>query len=176
MGLFILKNLIGGIMNSNLQNKIDTVAEIKEKLEKAKSVVFVDFKGINVADDTKFRSEFRKNNSDYKVYKNRLMLRALNEMGYTGYEKYLEGTTAFAFSYEDEIAAAKIVADTAKTNNKIVAKCGILNGNFQSGEDVIRLGNLPNKETLIAQLLSVLNGPIRGLACALKAISEKENA
>lgn len=163
-------------MNANLQSKINTVSEIKEKLEKAKSVVFVDFKGVNVEQDTKMRSEFRKSNSDYKVYKNRLMLRALNELGYTGYDKYLEGTTAFAFSYEDEVAAAKVVATTSKSNDKVVAKCGILNGKFLSSEEVVKLGNLPNKETLIAQLLSVLNGPMRGLACALKAISEKESA
>ena len=161
-------------MNTNLQNKANIVSEIKEKLEKSKSVVFVDFKGVNVEQDTKLRSDFRKSNSDYKVYKNRLMLRALNEMGLTGYDKYLEGTTAFAFGYEDEVAAAKVVVENAKTNNKLVAKCGILNGKMLSAEEVNHLGSLPNKETLIAQLLSVLNGPVSGLARALNAIAEKQ--
>ena len=161
-------------MNENLQNKANIVAEIKDRLSKAKTVVFVDYKGINVAEDTKMRSDFRKNNDDYKVYKNRLMLRALNELGYEGYEKYLEGTTSFAFGYEDEVSAAKVVTETMKGNKNLTIKCGILNGKFMDSAEVEKLGNLPNKETLIAQLLCVLNGPARNLACTLKAVSEKE--
>ena len=163
-------------MNENLQNKANIVSEIKDKLSRAKSVVFVDYKGINVTDDTKLRSEFRKNNDDYKVYKNRLMLRALNELGYTGFDSYLEGTTAFAFGYEDEVSAPKVVTETSKNNKNLVVKCGIVNGKLADKEEIEKLGNLPNKETLIAQLLCVLNGPARNLACTLKAISEKEQA
>ncbi|MBE5746287.1 MAG: 50S ribosomal protein L10 [Clostridiales bacterium] len=163
-------------MKENLQNKANLVTEIKDKLSKAKTVVFVDYKGINVVDDTKLRSEFRKNNDDYKVYKNRLMLRALNELGYTGFDSYLEGTTAFAFGYEDEVSAAKVVTETAKTNKNLVVKCGIMNGKFMDKAEVEKLGNLPNKETLIAQLLCVLNGPARNLACTLKAVVDKEQA
>ncbi len=161
-------------MNGNLQNKVNLVTEIKDKLSKAKTVVFVDYKGINVSDDAKMRSKFRKNNDDYKVYKNRLVLRALNELGLEGYESYLEGTTAFAFGYEDEVSAAKVVTETMKENKNLSIKCGILNGEFMDKANMERLGNLPNKETLIAQLLCVLNGPARNLACTLKAISEKE--
>lgn len=163
-------------MNENLRNKVNLVNEIKDKLSKAKTVVFVDYKGINVIDDTKLRSEFRKNNDDYKVYKNRLMLRALNELGYTGFDSYLEGTTAFAFGYEDEVSAAKVVTETSKTNKNLVIKCGIVNGKLVDKAEVEKIGNLPNKETLIAQLLCALNGPARKLACTLKAISEKEEA
>ncbi len=161
-------------MNENLQNKANVVAEIKDKLSKAKSVVFVDYKGISVTDDTKMRSEFRNNNSDYKVYKNRLVLRALNELGFTGFDSYLEGTTSFAFGYEDEVCAPKVVANTMKTNKNLKIKCGIINGKFADEKEMENLGNLPNKETLIAQLLCVLNGPARNLACTLKAIAEKE--
>ena len=163
-------------MNENLRNKVNLVNEIKDKLSKAKTVVFVDYKGINVTDDTKLRSEFRKNNDDYKVYKNRLMLRALNELGYTGFDSYLEGTTAFAFGYEDEVSAAKVVTETSKTNKNLVIKCGIVNGKLVDKAEVEKIGSLPNKETLIAQLLCALNGPARKLACTLKAVSEKEEA
>lgn len=161
-------------MNENLQNKANIVAEIKDKLSKAKSVVFVDFKGTSVSDDTKLRSDFRANNSDYKVYKNRLMLRALNELGYAGFESYLEGTTSFAFGYEDEVCAPKVVTTASKDNKNLKIKCGIINGRFADSSEMEKLGNLPNKETLIAQLLCVLNGPARNLACTLKAIAEKE--
>ena len=160
-------------MNENLQNKMNVVSEIKDKLTKAKSVVFVDYKGINVSDDTKMRSEFRKNNSDYKVYKNRLVLKALNDLGYTGFESFLEGTTAFAFGYEDEVSACKVISTSMKDNENLKIKCGIVNGKMVDSAEVVKLGNLPSKETLIAQLLCVLNGPARNLACTLKAISEK---
>ncbi len=161
-------------MNENLQNKAKIVNEIKEKLSKAKSVVFVDYKGIDVANDTAMRSEFRKSDSDYKVYKNRLMLRALNEMGLTGFESYLEGTTSFAFGYVDEVSAPKVLVNRMKDDKNIKIKCGILNGKFVDSDEMVKLGNLPNKETLIAQLLCALNGPARKLACTLKAIAEKE--
>lgn len=161
-------------MNENLQNKANVVSEIKDKLSKAKSVVFVNYQGTSVSEDTKLRSDFRANNSDYKVYKNRLMLRALNELGYSGFESYLEGTTSFAFGYEDEVCAPKVVANASKTNKNLVIKCGIINGRFADSAEMVKLGNLPNKETLIAQLLCVLNGPARNLACTLKAIAEKE--
>lgn len=161
-------------MNENLQNKVSLVSEIKDKLSRAKTVVFVDYKGTSVCDDTKMRGEFRKNGDDYKVYKNRLVLRALNELGLDGYDKYLEGTTAFAFGYEDEVSAAKVITESKKTNQNLTIKCGIFNGKFMDSAEVEKLGNLPNKETLIAQLLCVLNGPARNLACTLKAITEKE--
>lgn len=161
-------------MNENLQNKMSLVSEIKDKLSKAKTVVFVDYKGTNVTSDTKMRSEFRKNGDDYKVYKNRLVLRALNELGMEGFDKYLEGTTAFAFGYSDEVAAAKVITTSKKENKNLNIKCGILNGKFMDSAEVEKLGNLPNKETLIAQLLCVLNGPARQLACTIKAIADKE--
>ena len=79
-------------MNANLEAKQAIVEEIKEKIQKAKTVVFVDYRGITVEADTKMRAEIRKSGSEYKVYKNRLVVRALNELGFEGCEKYLEGT------------------------------------------------------------------------------------
>lgn len=161
-------------MNTNLESKIELVSEIKGKLEKAKSVVFVDYSGLNVAEADKLRKDIRKSQAEYKVYKNRLLIRALNELGISGVDAHLNGTTSVAFSYEDEVSAAKIIVDTIKETKKMSVKFGLLNGKVVDEAYVTTLSQLPTKEVLVAQLLSVLNGPMSGLARALDAISKKE--
>ena len=95
-------------MSANLELKKELVESIKSDLKDAKSIVFVDYRGITVAEDTAMRKEFRENNVKYKVFKNRLLVRALNDLGIEGYDaKMFEGTTAVAFS-TDEVAPAKV--------------------------------------------------------------------
>lgn len=160
-------------MNNNMKNKQKLIEEIKIKLQNAKSVVFVDYKGTSVDKDTALRSAFRKAGCEYKVYKNRLVLRALNELDITGFEDKLNGTTAIAFGI-DEVGAAKVLLEMSKNNKNFQTKFGILDKHFVDGKTVEHLGSLPTKEVLVAQLLSVIIGPIRNLACCVKAISEKE--
>jgi large subunit ribosomal protein L10 len=172
-------------MSTNLENKKQLVEEIKEKLESAKSVVFVDYKGLNVAEANKLRRDFKESNSEYKVYKNKLLLRALNDLGISGVDAHLSGTTSVAFGYEDEVAPAKIIVEAIKNTKKMSVKFGLLDGQVVSEDNVKSLSQLPTKEVLVAQLLSVLNGPAtslarvlnaptQGLALALNAIAEKE--
>jgi large subunit ribosomal protein L10 len=163
-------------MNANLESKKQLVEEIKEKLQAAKSVVFVDYAGLNVAEADKLRKEFRNNQAEYKVYKNRLLLRALQELGISGVDAHLEGTTSVAFGYEDQVTAAKIIANTIKETKKMSIKFGLLDGAVVDGEYVKKLSQLPTKEVLVAQLLSVLNGPMSALARALDAIKQKQEA
>jgi large subunit ribosomal protein L10 len=160
-------------MNTNLENKKQLVEEIKGKLEKAQSVVFVNYSGLNVAQADKLRKDFRENNAEYKVYKNRLMLRALNELGISGVEEHLSGTTSVAFGYENQVVPAKLLADAAKESNTMAVKFGIFDGKVVDSNYVKQIASLPPKEILIAQLLSALNGPVSGLARALNAIAEK---
>ena len=150
------------------------VEEIKQKLEKAKTVVFVDYRGMSVADDTKMRANFRANGAEYHVYKNRLMLRALNELGYTGCESYLEGTSAVAFGFEDEIAPAKIVVNSKTETCEFKIKFGIYNNKVVSADEIKNLANIPSREVLLAQLVGMLQSPMRGLAVCLKAIADKQ--
>ncbi len=171
-------------MSANLEAKKQIVSEIKDKLSKAKSVTFVDYRGLTVEEDTALRREFKKNGSEYKVYKNRLMLLALNELGIQGAEEYLQGTSAVAFSYDDEVAGAKIVCEAATKTKKLTVKFGLLNGNFVESKEIEELAKLPSKEVLLAKLLGTLNGPVsalcrvlnaptQGLAIALNAIATK---
>lgn len=153
--------------------KAAQIEEIKEKIGKCGAFVVVDYKGISVADDTKLRSDFRKNDVEYRVLKNRLVLRALSELNIGGFEGHLEGPTAIAFAYGDPLAAAKVVSENAKTVKAIEIKCGLMDGAYIDAETVAKLAAIPSKEVLLAQLLGLLQSPISGLARALQQIAEK---
>ena len=171
-------------MSANLEAKKLVVEEIKEKISKAKTIAFVDYRGITVGEDTELRRKFRENGCDYKVYKNRLMLKALSDLGIECPANYFEGTTAVAIGYEDEVAPAKIVCNFVKENKKMAIKFGILNGTSVDAKNIEALATLPSKEELIAKLLGTLNNtasslcrvltaPSRGLVVALNAVATK---
>ena len=162
-------------MSANLELKKELVESIKAEFKEAKSLIFVDYRGITVSEDTAMRKEFRENGVTYKVYKNRLMIRALNELGITDFDaKMFEGTTAVAFS-SDEVAPARIFCDNQKKINKMAVKFGIVNGQIMNQAQVEELAKIPSKEVLIAMLLGTLNAPVAALARALNAIAEKQN-
>ena len=162
-------------MGANLESKKEIVAQIAEQFKNAKSIIFVDYRGITVAEDTVLRQNFRKENVTYKVYKNRLLLRALQSLNIEGLdEKMFEGTTAVAFS-EDEVAPARIFCEQSSKLNKMAVKFGIVNGQIMDKAQVEELAKIPSKEVLIAMLLGTLNAPVSALARALNAIAEKQN-
>lgn len=157
-----------------LEQKKQLVAELAEKMKNASSGVLVDYKGINVADDTALRAEMRKNGVDYKVIKNTLIRFAAKEAGLEGLDEFLEGTTALAISADDVIAPAKVVNEFAKKNEDIYnIKAGFMDGKVVSVEEIKALANLPSRDVLLGRLVGSLQGPIFGLALVLKAIAEK---
>ena len=161
-------------MSSNLTLKKEVVAEFIEKYKNAKSVIFVGYKGINVAQDTKLRRDFRNNNVEYKIYKNRLIVKALEQLGVTGYDpKLLEGTTSVVFA-PDEVVGAKVLFENNKEFKILEAKFGIVNGEIVDNKKVEVLAKTPNKETLIAMLMGMLNAPVSALARALNEIAKKQ--
>lgn len=168
-----------------LQSKISMVEEIREKIEKAQSIVLVNYRGLDVSEITELRRLYREAGVDYKVYKNTMMVRAFNAAGYEGFDEFLKGPSAVAFGVEDMIAPAKITSDFAKEHDELEIKSGIVDGKILSASEVESLAKLPPKEVLLAQLLGGLNGPIqglanvmngniKGLAVALNAIAEKK--
>ena len=162
-------------MSANLELKKELVESIKTELQDAKSIVFVDYRGITVAEDTAMRKEFRENGVTYKVFKNRLLIRALDGLGITGYDpKMFEGTTAVAYA-SDEVAAARVFCKHAENLKKMAVKFGIVNGQIMNQAEVEQLAKTPSKEVLIAMLLGTLNAPIAAMARALYAIAEKQN-
>ena len=157
----------GEIMAAGMANKAIIIEEIKDKLSRAKGVVLVDYSGINVQEVTELRAQFRKANVEYKVYKNTLVLRAANELGIEDLEQYLHGTTAFAFDYENPVAPAKVLTEYIGKIKKMQIKSGILESRVVSAAGVEDLSKLPSKEILVAQLLGVMNAPVRDFASVL---------
>ena len=160
-------------MSANLEAKKTAVEEIKNLISNSKSIVLVDYKGINVSDDTVLRKTLRENNIVYKVIKNSLFKKACEQLGIEGLNEALNGTTAFAFGGEDETAAPRLVKKATKDYSALSIKAGLYNGKAIDEKEVMALASIPSKEQLVAQLLYVLNAPVSGLARALKAIAEK---
>lgn len=173
--------------NKVLEQKKALVSDLAEKLKNSCAGVFVNYKGINVADDTKLRKELREAGIEYAVIKNTMLLRASEQAGLDGLDSILKGTTAVAISKDDYASAARILSDFSKDNKSFKAKAGFIDGRVISQAEVDELAKLPNKEVLIAQVLgtmnapiaglaTVLNGTIRSLAIVLSAIAEKQSA
>ncbi|MBC8535759.1 50S ribosomal protein L10 [Feifania hominis] len=159
-----------------LEQKKQAVVELTEKMKKAASGVFVDYKGITVEADTKLRAEFRKAGVEYAVVKNTLTRFATKELGYE-LDEVLNGTTALALCEEDPIAPAKIIHEfSSKNGDCLKVKAGFVDGKVVSVEEIDRLAKLPSRETLVAQVLYGFNSPIVGLAVVLNAIKEKLEA
>lgn len=157
-----------------LEQKKAIVADLAEKMKNASCGVLVDYKGINVEDDTKLRAEMRKNNVEYTVIKNNLIRFAAKEVGFDALDEVLHGTTAIAISMDDVIAPAKIIADYAKKDEKVFnIKAGFVEGRVLDANEVKQLAATPSREVLLAKMLGSLKGPITSLAIALNAIVEK---
>ena len=136
--------------------------------------VLVDYKGINVEDDTKLRRQLREAGVEYAVIKNTLIRFAAKELGFEALDEHLNGTTALAISTTDDvIAPAKILGDFAKTHENFTIKAGYLEGKVVDADEVKKLASMPSKEVLIAQVLYSFNYPIMQLAIACDAIVKK---
>lgn len=158
-----------------LQEKQAYVEALTEKLQNAVAGVIVSYKGISVADDTALRRKMREAGVDYAVVKNTMLRRAAENVNLSGLNDVLEGSTALAVS-TDYTAAARILCEYAEKSDTFEVKAGFVDGEVIDAARVQELSKLPNKEGLLSMLLSVLNGPIRGLAVALNAIAEKGGA
>ncbi len=162
-----------------LEEKKQIVAELTEKLKNAASGVIVDYKGINVEQDTNLRKSFREAGVEYSVIKNTLLRFAVKEAGLSELESVLEGTTALAISNDDEVAPAKVFKDFLKDNAGLEIggfKAGFSDGKVLSVAEVEELANIPSREVLITKVACGLNSIIASLAFAIKAVSEKEPA
>lgn len=163
-----------GHLSASQLEKRELVEQIKTKIQDSQSFVIIDYKGLTVAQDTEFRTEFRKNGAEYRVLKNTLVKKALNELGYTEFDEALNGPSAFAFGTEDALAPAKVAAEGCKKYKTLQIKCGMFDKAFANVETVDAMSKVPNRETLLAMLVSVLSAPMRGLAVALNAVAEQK--
>ncbi|MGB7998847.1 MAG: 50S ribosomal protein L10 [Anaerobacillus sp.] len=161
-------------MSSVVEQKKQLVTEIADKLRDSQSTIFVDYRGLDVAEVTELRKQLRDANVEFRVYKNTMTRRAAAELELTDLNEHLVGPTAIAFSNEDVVAPAKILNNFAKGHEALEIKTGVIEGGVVSVEKIKELADLPNREGLLSMLLSVLQAPMRNMALATKAVADQK--
>ena len=157
-----------------LESKKAVVESLTGKIQEASSVVFVDYKGITVAQDTDLRKQLREAGVEYSVVKNTLTNFAAKNAGYD-FSEVLNGTTAMASTTGDPIAPARIVCEFAKKNkNTLSIKGGVVEGSVLTADQLNGFGELPSKNALVASVLGTFLAPISSLAFVLDQIREQK--
>lgn len=156
-----------------LEKKKQQVADLSARIKESCAGVVVDFKGINVEDDTKLRKELREAGVVYTVVKNSVLQRAAEDAGLAIDSSVVEGTTAVATCVDDYVAAARILNTYAEAHDSFNIKTGYLDGEIIDNAKIISLAKLPSREILLATVCSVFNAPIAAFARGVKAIADK---
>ena len=160
-------------MSLNRSEKQAVIDEVKGLAAKAQTLVLAEYRGITVAHMTKLRSSARKEGVSLSVLKNTLARRAVAGTNFEGASDMMTGPLIYGFS-EDAVAAAKVMADFAKTNDKLVIRGGAYGTKILDVNGVKQLSSIPSKEVLLAQLLGLMQSPISRTARVLAAVAEKK--
>jgi len=166
------------------QNKVDEVQSLKEKLSNRSNFILTNYSGIQVKNLSLLRRKLKEKNADYKVVKNNLLKRALSDAGYSNMDDYLKGPLGVAFIKDEIGEVAKVLKEFSAENEKFSFSAGVLDKVVYNQEQIKRIADLPSKEVVLSQLLSVINGPARGIAVGtnqimaslargIKAVAEK---
>ena len=155
----------------NRTEKSNVVSEVTEIMEKSTAIFLTDYSGINVEDISDLRNQFRNEGVNYKVFKNTLFKRALEESG--KYEKladHLVGMTSFAFADENPVAPAKIIKKYFDKNKKLSLKACYIEGEYYDGSNLNTLASLPSKNDLVASIIGSIIAPASGIVGAINAV------
>ena len=159
------------------KQKEEEVKKLAEQIKSAKVVLLTDYRGINVTDVTKLRTDLRNAKAEYKVIKNNIIKRALDANGESALDSLLEGPTALVMSEEDYLEPLKVIYGFSKENDFYKIKGGIIEGKVVSVEELITLAKLPSRQELLGMLAGALLGNISKVAVALDQVRiQKENA
>ena len=159
-------------MSLNRSEKEAVISEVTSLAAKAQTLVIAEYRGITVADMTKLRTTARDSGVTLSVLKNTLARRAVAGSGFEVVSDQMTGPLIYSFSV-DAVAAAKVVSDFAKTNDKLVIRGGALGGKALDVNGVKQLASIPSKEVLLAQLLGLMQSPISRTARVLAALAEQ---
>ncbi len=155
----------------NRENKQQQVTELHDRLTRAKAVFLADFRGMSVEQATTLRNELRAASVEYKVAKNTLLELASKGTDKESLSPHYAGPTAVAFSYDDPVAAAKVLSKFAKSQpNTFKLKAGVLTGKAIGVADIQALADLPSREVLLAKLLGTINAPVANFVGVLAAV------
>ncbi len=152
---------------AKIEQKQVVVNEIKEKLEKAASVVMVDARGLTVEQDTALRKQLREAGVDYKVYKNTMVHFAIQGTQFEGLDEYLAGPSTFAFSYEDATTAASILKE-------LEFKAGVVEGVVYDAAGMKLIADIPSRDVLLSKLLGSFKSPMSSFARVIDQIAKKD--
>ena len=147
----------------------DELAQLTEKLDRAKAVYFTDFLGLDVSSITELRSEFFKASIEFKVAKNTLLKLAAENINLEGLDDFLVGSTAIAISYDEPTAPAKVLKKFTEDHDKPEVKAILFDGEVLDGSEYLKFATLPTKDELLTKLVLMLNSPITILARTLSA-------
>jgi large subunit ribosomal protein L10 len=156
----------------NLDDKKAVVAEVSAQVANAQTIAVAEYRGIAVGDLTVLRAKARESGVYLRVLKNTLVRRAIADTPFAGLSDQLVGPLIYGIS-DDPVAAAKVLNDFAKGNDKLVLKAGSYAGNVLDKAGVQALASIPSREELLARLLGVMQAPVSGFACAMAALAKK---
>jgi large subunit ribosomal protein L10 len=159
----------------NLNDKKAVVAEVSAKVAKAQTIVVAEYRGIQVGHLTQLRASARAQGVYMRVLKNTLARRAVEGTAFASLASAMTGPLIYAIS-EDAVAAAKVVQDFAKTNDKLVVKAGNYAGKSLDKAGVVALASIPSREVLLSQVLGMMQAPVSGFARGLAALAAKKEA
>ena len=159
-------------MGLNLDDKKAVVAEVSAQVANAQTIVVAEYNGIEVAQLTKLRAQARKSGVYLRVLKNTLVRRAVAGSPFEGLAGQMTGPLIYGIS-QDPVAAAKVLSDFAKANDKMVLRAGSYAGKVLDKAGVQALAAIPSREELLAKLLGVMKAPVSGFAVALGALAKQ---
>ena len=148
---------------------IKSVERLTEKMSRAKSIYFTDYLGLNVSDITKLRKEFYENDVEYLVVKNTLLKIASENNKISLSEDLFAGSTAIAVSYEEPVAAAKVIKEFSKEYNLPNVKGILFEGDYIPGEEFAKIADLPSKDESLTIFAMMIKSPMQNLATMLKS-------
>jgi large subunit ribosomal protein L10 len=151
------------------QDKVDLVERVSDKLRQSQSVIVTDFKGMTVDELEGLRVQLREQSVEMKVIKNRLVRRALSEVGYDSMDDCLKGNSAIVFGLQDPAAPAKILLKYAKKHEKLVIKGGLLEGKRLDQNGVKALSTMPGRKELLSIMAGDLKQPATKMAMVFQA-------
>jgi large subunit ribosomal protein L10 len=155
----------------NKDEKSGIISEVKEMIENSSAIYLTDYSGITVADISTIRNEFRKEGVHYKVIKNTLFKRALDEAGkYDKLADHLEGMTGYAFASTNPVAPAKIIKKYNDTSQKLSLKACYIENEYFDGKRLTEIASLPSKNDIIAGIMGSLSSPASGIVGTINAV------
>lgn len=149
------------------------VEELRKQLEGMDVIILGDFTGMDVATATEMRRELREASVQYRVVKNRLAARAMEEVGLSALTEHLTGPNGFVMTKGDPAPAAKILVNYEKTKKTPQIRSGLIDAAIMTAADIRRIAELPSREVLLAQIAAGFQAPVSGLARLLHEMTRK---